>query len=47
MPLFGSHGQGANNSKHINWWNDGSTQIKTNNVIYDGDSITTKSKNTM
>ena len=47
MPLFGNKGQMANNSKRINWWGDGSTQIKTNNVIYDGNSMATKSGNTM
>ena len=47
MPLFGNKGQMANNSKRINWWGDGSIQIKTDNAIYDGNSITTKSGNTM
>lgn len=47
MPIFGSHGQSVNNSKQINWWNDGSTQIKAGNIIYDGDSITTSNNNSI
>ena len=47
MPMFGSNGQSANNSNRINWWNDGSTQIKGKNIIYDGDSTATFSDNMM
>ena len=46
MPIFGNS-KSVNNSKRINWWSDGSTQIKTKNVIYEGDLVSTKSSNMM
>lgn len=47
MTIFGNNGQIINTSKNVNWWSDGSTQAKTNNSIYDGNSIATMTNNTM
>lgn len=47
MPIFGSNGQTVSNNKGVNWWGDGSVQIKAGNMIYDGSSMATRSGNTM